>query len=145
MQSAQIQAVKELMDKQQSQVTSYSAIIIGVGYAGFFALWSLVKDYPYPKLHAVAGILIGVSLLFYVGWEIGHMIYRVLQLNSISHDFRETPPIDPLKALGDRLNAIDQRGFKVWPWALIPSVVTGLLGGGILLAIFVLELSRKLA
>lgn len=52
--------------------TKYNSIVLGVGYAGFFGLWSMVRDqaFQYPRFHALAALLIGVSLALFVLWEV---------------------------------------------------------------------------
>lgn len=136
----QLDLVKELMDKQHAHQSAYNTVIIGVGYAGFFALWNLVKDGDRPGLHAFAGLMIAVSLILYVGWEVGQMIYRTVQLQRITQELETGSRVDQLQVFADGMRGIERRAFRWWPVVLVPCVVTGLVGGAALLFVFVLDL-----
>lgn len=136
----QMELVKELMDKQHAHQSAYNAVIIGVGYAGFFALWNLVKGGDRPGLYAFAGLMIALSLMLYVGWEVGQMIYRTLQLQRITRQLETNPRIDALQAFAEGMRGIERSAFRWWKIVLVPCVATGLLGGAALLFVFVLDL-----
>ncbi|MEJ7932295.1 hypothetical protein WG922_20145 [Ramlibacter sp. AN1015] len=58
------------------QHSKYTSVIMGIGYAGFFALWNQVGSGGSPKLHALAALFVGTSLLVFIVWEI------IVMLNS---------------------------------------------------------------
>ncbi|MBV1903601.1 MAG: hypothetical protein KUG58_08205 [Marinosulfonomonas sp.] len=53
------------------QQKSYNAVVLAIGYAGFFALWAFLKDLLPDRATSLTAILVGFSLLVYVFWEIG--------------------------------------------------------------------------
>src|SRR5438093_13698402 len=62
----QIESAHRLIERLQGHATSYTNLIIAAGYAGFFALWTtLYKNLP-QWLYALSGLLIVLSLLFFL-------------------------------------------------------------------------------
>jgi len=75
--------LKERMDqavKSQIQIyekaQAYSNAMMLVGYAGIFALWTFAKGALTTRTTSAVIVLVGVSLLLYVSWEIYGMIHR---------------------------------------------------------------------
>lgn len=52
------------------QAIHYTNIIITAGYAGFFGLWSISKDFINPTQAKITFILMGVSMFSFVIYEI---------------------------------------------------------------------------
>ena len=78
--SDSFKAHTEAVHFQYAQLTAYTNLILGAGYAGFFATWSLTKENLSKSLSSVAGILILVSLFFFVLFEIIRMVYTTIEL-----------------------------------------------------------------
>jgi hypothetical protein len=75
--------LKERMDqvvKAQIQVfekaQAYSNALMLGGYAGIFAVWTFSRDVLTPRTTNAAIVLVGVSLILYVSWEIFGVIQR---------------------------------------------------------------------
>ncbi len=105
--------------------SKYNGIVLGVGYAGFFGLWTIVKDqgHQYTKLHAIAALLIGFSLTFFVLWEVYCMFANTVTL---SHP----KTMGPARHRLVRFAHSSHDGFeRVWPWVFGPTLIAGL--GGI--------------
>lgn len=73
---------------QYEEAEVYNSKVMTVGYAGFFGLWSLVKDlqFDWQQLFNLAGLLGLVSLAVFVFWEVMTMGVRVVII-SPSHAF----------------------------------------------------------
>ena len=54
---------------------SYSRVIIGLAYAGLLAIWSATKQVLPERLLVASGLLIVLSILAYVIFEVGQMIF----------------------------------------------------------------------
>jgi len=78
------EAYKEALHTQYSQLTSYSNLILGAGYAGIFATWSLTKDSLGKASASWVGLLIIVSLFFFVLFEIIRMVCTTVELEKQS-------------------------------------------------------------
>ena len=77
---ALFEAVLERMIKHQAaaygNAATYDTAITIAGYGAFFALWGgLSKDLT-PATRGLSAALIGVSLVFYIGWQITSMFTR---------------------------------------------------------------------
>src|ERR1700681_1011306 len=71
----------ELLEKAGEHVTStfermqsYSRVIIGLAYAGLLAIWSATKQVLPERLLVWSGLLIVLSILAYVVFEIVQML-----------------------------------------------------------------------
>jgi hypothetical protein len=140
---AQIDLVRTAIREEYEQSKNYTNVITGIGYAGFFALWALTKDMGYTRIHALAGLCTGISLIFFVSWELyqtavkGHVMQKVsvlLSLNDPSTQFVYQQEMAKLVA----------RLARYWPWAFYPSVVFGLTGAGILMTALLLRSLKDL-
>lgn len=107
---------------------TYAGVILGIGFGGFFALWSMLKNEPFPRLHAIAGMAIGLALLFYVVWEVLQMVTLAIAARRAaeSGNFGE----DWLQ--GER--AAITKLLRQWPWFVGATVFFGLVAAGCLFA-----------
>lgn len=108
--------------------TKYNAIVLGVGYAGFFGLWSMVshQGHEYPKLHALAALLIAASLTLFVLWEVYSMFINTVTLSrprSLSPEPRRW-----LRGVHFCYDGLE----KAWMPTFVVTLVTGLAGIGCL-------------
>lgn len=106
----------------------YNGIVLTVGYAGFFGLWSMVKDMgiQFPKLHAIAALCMGFSLFIFVLWEVFTMV-----VNTIGTAY----PIRPGEEIGFFRRRMVDAGEalpKLWAWQFIPALFLGLAGIGLM-------------
>jgi hypothetical protein len=76
--SAQLNLIErhdKLVKSNFERMQSYSKVIIGLAYAGLLAVWSSTKQ-VLPEWQLVAsGLLIILSILAYVIFEVGQMIF----------------------------------------------------------------------
>lgn len=68
--SKSIELHKDALSHHFSQAAAYSNLIIGAGYAGFFATWSFTKDIINRDLNVAAGFFILISLILFITFEI---------------------------------------------------------------------------
>jgi hypothetical protein len=69
--------VKEVIDGQirlsgelHDKAVAYNTVVMAIGYAGFFGLWSITKDYLTQRETLWAATLMLVSLSFFVFFEV---------------------------------------------------------------------------
>lgn len=142
--------LKWLLDEQSGKhmsqrdhfesATKYNGIVLGVGYAGFFGLWAIVKDqgHQYPKLHAWAALLIGFSLALFVLWEVYTMfVNTVYSMQSRTIGPEERPLLRWLYFCYDGME-------KAWIPVFLLTLATGLGGLGCLSWILVDNLQSVL-
>lgn len=136
--NAQIEATRAFLDQAHGHASTYSTVIIGAGYAGFFALWNMVDKSLAPWAHALSGILIGLSLLLFVGWETTKMIWTSVEhvrLQKLLVDGTLTWP-----AFQEALKTHGRRVGVVWVFFLVPTMAFGFSAGAVLLWHFVKRL-----
>ena len=143
----QIQAQRELADKFQAQVVSYANVVIGLRYAGFFALWNLVgsKGVMPARAHSAAGLLIGMSLTLYVGWEVVRMIWTALYVRKAQAALVEKEGMLTINALAAMSQKHERRTY--WPWliVMIPTVLLAAVGAMIVLGFLAKDLLSKIS
>ena len=103
------------------------------GYAGVFALWQLTKNYLSKQATLFTAVLLSISILFYVGYEIFKMIHHawfIRRLNKLFVTYiKESERIYAWKIAWLEYSRLES---KVWIIFLVPTVLTGF-GAGILL------------
>ena len=142
----QARHAKEIADAQEKLVTfsydkaaTYTSVIIFGGYAGFFAIWQLTKEYFSKQQALWAALLILVSLFSFIAFEVTKMIIVTRQVQVKARLLRDPSnlktPQHIVKALQE-LEAI-QRGrlgqFLIF-WAISVFLsVAGAASGAVIL------------
>ena len=138
----EVTAVQKLMFDQAS---TYTKLILGVGYVGFFAAWSGTKANLHPAELVCSALLVCLSLFAYITYE----IFQAGFLSRTAIDFARTiskPGLEvvALRQYQVRTAKAQERYFKIWGWVYWVSVVTGLAGGSILIVAFLRALFHML-
>ncbi|MGE0673507.1 MAG: hypothetical protein AB7O64_10650 [Methylibium sp.] len=141
---AQVAAIVQLAEKQNSHAHSYANVVVGIGYAGFYALWSLAEKGAYPSVRAFAGLAMALSLVIFVAWEVFTMIYATLQYQNVNKALAKSDEGATLAAWQRASRQISSRIDCLWIWQLIPAVLFAVAGAGALLFIFAAELYRTM-
>lgn len=126
--------LKERMDqvvKAQMQVfekaQAYSNALTLGGYAGIFAVWTFSRGVlPLRTTNAVI-VLVGVSLILYVSWEIFGMIQRAAGAERFLA-LVDKSPTDFFQIFGQQEaenRRIARRYFLAWKVVIIPTIITG--------------------
>lgn len=120
--------------------SSYNTVIMSLGYAGFFAIWSSINLNISTTQNAIIGFLLGSSLLIFIIWTmivsaaITIMIRRRAVTLNKEYDSRQDL-IDAHMEVDKNTDKISNRLQRYWPFAFIFSVITGLSAGIYLLAL----------
>jgi hypothetical protein len=133
----QVEAAQHLIERLQSNLRTYTHLIVAAGYAGFFAFWSMLREGMPPWLYALAGLLITISLVLFIGWEVAKMIWGAIHLNRVQKNLVSKPPSPEIIAqLQNSLSAFERRANRLWIWFLVPTIAFGLAASMCLLAHF---------
>jgi len=73
-----------LFDKSQA----YMNFVVTLGYAGFFAIWNLIKDLMHPWDMKVVAILLGVSLIVFIAWTLTSMTFSTNSVRRLGNAVR---------------------------------------------------------
>jgi hypothetical protein len=79
-----LDAQKELLASSFNQAMAYTNVILGAGYAGFFATWAFTRDKLSPRETLWSAFLLTVSLLSFVLFEVYRSFYTSRQLLGLS-------------------------------------------------------------
>lgn len=143
------EAQQKLITVSYDKAASYTTVIIFGGYAGFFAIWQLSKEYLSKEQALWSALLIMISLLSFVLFEVIKMIMVTRSVFSKVAVLRD-PQVrhDPQKLL-TALNALDEAahgglGRFLYFWAATVFVaLAGALGGASVLGYaFIAGLAR---
>jgi hypothetical protein len=139
------QEAAKLGDKRQQILADYltvayekgaafTTVLLGAGYVGLFAIWGWVAPYLHEWQILTAALLIGSSLLIFMGWQIFGM------LNAAILNLRLAKTIDASKDFDAQMVAYQLAGKKfrvklaiLMPWVLGSCLSTGLAGALLLL------------
>ena len=135
---AQIRLFGSLYDKS----STYTNLVMAAGYAGVFALWSLVREHLLRTEALMVAALLLVSLSAFVFFEIYKIFGVSLAMRRRAQAFDDS--IDELSrdvdAFVKKIERIETenahhelRTGRIWPWSWGVSVVCGLAAVAILL------------
>lgn len=119
----------KIINASFEKAMAYSNVIITLGYAALFTILNYTKENIGHRAFIVTCVLIGISILFYVGFTIYSMIYNIreikyqiplTQINEVEK-FQVEEVIYQIRC-AHRLKA----HVKVWQITFIISVVTGI-------------------
>ncbi len=117
----------QIYERYFTETVHYANVIILLGYGGFFALWSAMAGKMPRGLFGTAGLLMGISLLIFLLFEIAKIAAGSWALTSA-----KKRGLDENEVLG-YLSHSQEKVDRWWLWAFIPSLLCGLTAGGILL------------
>jgi hypothetical protein len=130
----------QLNEKQMTGAANYTNLILVAGYAGLFGFWSTLSSKLPPILYAVCGLLGLLSLMLFISWEIIKMIWGSIHMartNAMIESMRGPNLLQLFLASTKKFQIRTQR---VWWVFLIPSLLSGLAAGFLLLGFFCYQL-----
>ncbi len=68
--STYLEKLKEMQSSIFDKASTYTTLIMGLGYGGFFAAWSGAKEYLLPLELVISAFLVTISLFVYLLFEI---------------------------------------------------------------------------
>ncbi len=131
--------------KHYENAKSYTNLIIAVAYGVFFSLWNTLRGDINGKFYDFGGLLVGISVLFFVLWEVFQMTYLAIHQRRLYKKIGNINPQNIVQADAEitKENERVQTHFaSVWIWALIFILLPGLSGVGIFLFTFVSYLAK---
>jgi hypothetical protein len=142
--------LKELADFQSAmydKASTYTKVIMGLGYGGFFAAWSGTKAHLSPKVLVGSALLVTLSLVLFIVFE----VFQAMIASYLSIEFAGTvskPGGDvsaALLAYNKKASRLTTPLLSVWKIVFPVSAITGLAGAGTLIYAFVASLLRMWA
>lgn len=146
-------ALKEDQERQRAEVikvlsalydkaAAYTNIIMAVGYAGFFTVWSHMKVYMAALDMRVSALCMLTSVTVFVIWEVAKMILTAGSFHGIQNVLK-APPSEFRSRLAaqeqaERVNYV--RIMRWWPLVLFLSIVPALVATCILIVSFIINL-----
>ena len=140
-----LDTLKRLWDIQKSSFDSamtYSKTMLGLGYGGFFALWAGTKSYLGPRSVLWSALLIGISLFFYVIFEITQIALISLVMASFTKLLHENGEELAIKGYQVNSSKAVSHLLNAWKFVFPVCALIGLAGGMILIIAIVSSLHR---
>jgi hypothetical protein len=141
-QSDLLERVDKVVTAGYERMQSYSRVVIGLAYAGLLAVWSSTKQVLPERLLILSGLLIILSILAYVIFEVGQMLIYAWMGWRYAHTLAK-------KGVADALSEVEQREKRVraplllsWLIMFALAAVAGFGAAGILVYAFCRRLLR---
>lgn len=133
----QVQAAHDLIAKIYSQSISYTNLIMVVGYAGLLTLWSKLEPELPPALFSLTGLLIGLSLVLFISWELVKMVGGHLKIRRLQKSLEDAKPgLGTITRFQNELKGHEVGWVKLWLWFFIPTLISGFGASLVLLSFF---------
>ena len=139
--------LKELTEFQNTffdKASTYTKVIVGLGYGAFFTAWSGTKSHLVPRPLLWSALLVTTSLVFFLAFEIcqtliiSYLGIRFTQAVSES----EQDLLRELETFRSLSRSLTQPLLKAWIVVFPVSALSGLTGAAILIAAFVHSIFR---
>lgn len=144
-----VDAQIEIMSAAYDKSIAYGNVIIIAGYASFFAMWSFTKEYLSARQVLWSAILMSISVLCFVLFEIWKMFVSGKLLLQYQRAVAElTQSNDPnqfiqtMRDHGKKEQKMTIAFGKIWYFNLMICIPTGLIAFGILFYAFIAGLVR---
>jgi len=131
------QAIIEIGSAQFDRAAAYTNVIVVAGYVGAFSIWAFVA--PHLSKHATAAIaiLLGASLLAFIGYEVYKMVSVARQFAPQAALLRQSLPAKKFLAELERLQLEEKKFslttlYTVWTVVLVICVGFAVAGIGLL-------------
>lgn len=122
--------------------TAYTAVIIFGGYAGLFTVWSNTKGIIPPRIETLVGLLLGISMFFFVAFEVFKMIMTSKDMLKVRSILAKNYPADELVR---KVNDAEKQNNKlvlrvivpIWICCLVVSLLSGFGAALVLMGTFI--------
>lgn len=129
-----------LYDKSQA----YMNFVVTLGYAGFFAIWNLVRSLMHPWDMKLVAILLGSSLLIFIAWTLVAMVAGASSVSRVAKALRENS--DNREEMLEAVQSADKENLKLglrlqrfWLPTFLLTIATGFISGMLLLVLLFLD------
>jgi len=139
-----LDAQKELLSFGFNRAMAYTNLILGAGYAGFFATWTFTRDQLSARGTLWSALLVTLSLLSFVLFEVYKSFHISRTLVGLSRAVAD--PVNLAQRLLDwqrERYSVEIRFGRIWAATFWFTLLTGLAGGSILIVAFVRALIRS--
>ncbi len=132
---------KEFLENAYNRAMAYTNLIMIGGYAGFFALWGLTKEYLSKGQVFWSALLILISIVFFMSFEIYKMIHNGIVFQSLQKVIKDPEQFHTqIEIHNKKTTELAVRLGRIWIPVLIVAIGTGLGAYGVLGYAFVCEL-----
>ncbi len=135
-QRAQINAIKEIVTHSYSRSAAYTNLILVAGYAAFFTVWKAMKSDLNEILILLSGLLVLVSVLLFVFFEVYGMFVRTLHFGDLQRKLAQKPSPTFVQEIQAAEKELMAKAFRVWRIIFVPTVLLGMVGGLLLAVAF---------
>ncbi|MGY2137806.1 hypothetical protein ACW9I8_14480 [Pseudomonas reactans] len=130
----------QLNEKQMAGASNYTNLILVAGYAGLFGFWSTLSPKLPPMLYALCGLLGLLSLMLFISWEIIKMIWGNIHMARTNVMIEKVGGPKLLQLFLASTKKFQIRSQRAWWFFLVPSLLSGLAAGFILIGFFCYQL-----
>lgn len=130
-----VETQKDLLHHSMSAAQSYTNVVMVVGYAALFTLWSQTKADFTVGTSLAAGVFLALSVLAFVGWEIFGMVIRSKSNIAVAKAVADPFQFElRMKMYRDNQSTFMRKFVPVWTAVMSFAVATALAAFAILLS-----------
>jgi hypothetical protein len=130
-----VAAHKEILAFSYNSAAAYTNVILGAGYVGYFATWSFVHDRLTPLTELWTALLVLVSLLSFICFEVYKSFYISQSLEAL-HVVVSDPAhiVQRTAEYEKKMESLSIQMFTTWRWAFWITLTTGIAGASVLIS-----------
>ena len=139
-----VETQTKIISEGFEKATNYTNLIIVAGYAGFFALWQMTREYLNRDQVLISALLMMVSIIVFIVFEIYKALNTSIVLWKYSQLFTNTNNISSVEVMQSAINTFQARQSKsnnrllvLWGLVFAVTTATGLAAAFVLLYAFI--------
>ncbi|MGD0283434.1 MAG: hypothetical protein ABSB95_13850 [Dissulfurispiraceae bacterium] len=143
--SKRIDALTRVVSAAYDKSSNYTKLVIAIGYAAFFTVWEKTKYLLSDQQMLWAGLLITISCLFFILWEVIKMTVTGIHENRWYVSIAASPQdFDKVFSVATKnAQRLNIKFIRFWYVALAVILLSGLSGVGILLYSFISQIIKQ--
>lgn len=139
--------IVSLVGRLLEKASAYTKGVIAVGYAAILAAWGFAKDWMPPVAHAITGLLLILSVVIFVLWEVYANISSTSQFDKLVAGLNDSDPATAIATFQKHSADIYRRELRIaWAWraVVIATLATGLAAASVIVVCVILHLLAEL-
>lgn len=138
-----LEDVIEIQTRLYEKASSYTNLVISVGYAGFYTTWAFLKDSLPREEMVLAALSMAVSIAFFILWEVFKALATTYKVNLGISDLSKSPPEEieqKISLYWKRHRELSQEFMGIWRIIIYLVILPALFGIFILFKCLIMDL-----
>ncbi|MGN6535123.1 MAG: hypothetical protein ACTHKQ_05255 [Mesorhizobium sp.] len=135
-QEMQTKVLIDVLSAGYERSAAYTNVIMVAGYAGIFGIWSFTKDQLSATASVAVALMVGISMLFFVSWELAKMMHNSRHVSKMARVLTTAHTPEQFSSAIEKAQS-ETKTAQLWFarawWPILAITILPGLAGGLLL------------